>query len=367
MNRKIRVGIIFGGKSTEHEVSIQSARNIIDALDKRKYETVLIEIDKQGRWYPNKYFEASFNENNDRPIQVNSCDEQMAVIPGNMTNQLLGVSTLLSLGKIDVAFPVLHGLNGEDGSIQGLLKLANIPFVGASILGSAVGMDKDVMKRLLRDAGIPIANFMVFDGYSINETNFNTVQEYLGMPVFIKPANLGSSVGVSKVNTEKEFNQALQLAFKYDTKIIIEENINGREIECSVLGNEIATASLPGEILPHHDFYSYDAKYINENGATLKIPAELPMDVIAQIQDYAVKTFKVLCCEGMARVDFFLRDNKEILVNEINTIPGFTKISMYPKLWEISGISYSDLIDRLIQLALERFEKEQKLETSILP
>jgi len=220
------------------------------------------------------------------------------------------------------------------------------------------------MKRLLRDAGIPTAKFLDFDQSSWDKIDFNEVKNQLGLPIFIKPANLGSSVGVNKVKDRNRFEDTVKEAFKYDNKILIEEYIEGREIECSVLGNDNPIASVPGEALPQHEFYSYEAKYIDENGAILEIPANLPAHIIHEIQSLAIKTFKVLCCEGMARVDFFLRDNKEVIVNELNTIPGFTKISMYPKLWEASGISYTELIDRLIQLALERFEREKKLETS---
>ena len=365
MKRKLRVGVIFGGRSAEHEVSLQSAKNIVEAMDKDKYEVVLIGIDKKGRWYLNEESRFLLNENDPKLIRLGSTDEEVVLIPGEGTDQLINISKQQRIGEIDVIFPILHGPFGEDGTMQGLLKLSNIPFVGASILGSAVGMDKDVMKRLLRDAGIPIADFLVLDRHSINEIDFEKVKEKLGLPVFIKPANLGSSVGISKAENEKDFLKATQLAFQYDNKILIEEYIEGREIECSVLGNEDPMASLPGEVIPQHDFYSYEAKYIDENGAALEIPAKLSDDLIKEIQECAVKTFKVLCCEGMARIDFFLTNDNDIVVNEINTIPGFTKISMYPKLWEVSGIPYKELIDRLIKLALERHEKEQKLKSSV--
>lgn len=324
--KKIRVGIIFGGKSAEHEVSVRSAENVIEAIDKDKYEPVLIKIEKSGKWLLN-------NE-----------------------------SRFPSSELIDVAFPILHGPFGEDGTVQGLLKLAGIPFIGSGVLGSAVGMDKDVMKRLLRDAGIPIAKFVVAKEKEV--PNYKDIVESLGSPFFIKPANMGSSVGVSKVTEESEVARAVENAFQYDRKILIEENIQGREIECSVLGNDEPRASIPGEIIPSHDFYSYEAKYIDENGAKLEIPAKLSSELVEKVRELAIKTFRTLECEGLGRVDFFLKPNGEVQVNEINTIPGFTSISMYPKMWEASGISYTELIDRLIQLALERFEKEQKLKTS---
>jgi len=363
MEKKIRVGVIFGGKSAEHEVSLQSARNIIEALDRNKYEVVLIGIDKDGRWYLIQDSGYLLNENDPRLIRLAHTNEEVGLIPGERSNQLINMSRHQSIGKIDVIFPVLHGPYGEDGIVQGLLRLANIPFVGADVLGSAIGMDKDVMKRLFRDAGIRTAKFLVFNRSSISAIDFDEVKNQLGSPVFIKPANLGSSVAISKVKSKDELDEAVSLAFEYDNKILIEEYIEGREIECSVLGNEEPLASLPGEILPQHEFYSYEAKYIDEKGAILEIPVKLPKDVTEQIQDYAIKAFKVLCCEGMARVDIFLKDDNEVFVNEINTIPGFTQISMYPKLWEASGLSYSELIDRLIQLAIERFEREQRLKT----
>jgi D-alanine-D-alanine ligase len=363
--KKIRVGIIFGGKSAEHEVSLQSAKNVLAALDKEKYEAVLIGIDKSGKWYLNEDSKALLNENNPKLIQLNPSDQELALVPGSDSGQLINVSDQSSLGQIDVIFPVLHGTYGEDGTVQGLLKLANIPFVGAGVLGSAVGMDKDVMKRLLKSDDIPIADFVTF-GYGNREAiDYDEVTGKLGLPVFIKPANMGSSVGISKVRNREEFEAAVDNAFQYDTKIIIEENIKGREIECSVLGNAKPVASLPGEVLPQADFYSYEAKYIDEKGAVLEIPARLTELEIKRIQECAVLTYKSLCCEGMARVDLFLKDDGGIVVNEINTIPGFTRISMYPKLWEVSGLPYSKLIDRLIELAVERFEREQALKTNV--
>lgn len=267
-----------------------------------------------------------------------------------------------------MVFPVLHGPYGEDGSIQGLLKLANIPFVGSGVLGSAVGMDKDVMKRLLRDAEIPIADFLSFTCHNKKTINYKSIADKLGLPLFIKPANLGSSVGISKVNDENGFFMAIENAFQYDRKIIIEENITGREIECSVIGNDNPIASLPREIISNtenHEFYSYEAKYIDENEAVLQIPAKLSQEKIEEVKELAILTYKVLCCEGMARVDFFMRQNGELIVNELNTIPGFTAVSMYPKLWEASGKSYTQIITYLIELALKRFEEERQLKTSV--
>jgi D-alanine-D-alanine ligase len=354
--KKIRVGIICGGQSAEHEVSLQSAKNIIEAIDREKYEVAVIGIDKAGRWSP--FNETSFLLHADDPKQITlkEATEFFRLQPGGSDDKWLHVSGAETVGDIDVFFPVLHGPMGEDGTVQGLLKLANKPFVGAGVLGSAVGMDKDVMKRLLRDAKVPIGDFLVLHHDQRDDIHFDEIKTRLGTPVFIKPANYGSSVGIHKVHDEDTFEGALKDAFSFDRKVVVEAFIEGRELECSVLGNSKPMASVPGEIIPRKDFYSYEAKYIDEEGAYLKIPAELKKTIVHQIQDLAVKTFKVLCCKGMARVDFFLKKNNDILVNEINTIPGFTKISMYPRLWKESGIRYSELIDRLIQLALERYE-----------
>lgn len=362
MVSKIRVGILFGGKSAEHEVSLQSAKNVIEALDREKYEVVLIGLDKQGRWLLNDTSEFLLNTSNPKLIKLNAASDSVALIPqsnGKISN-LSGNHADLS---VDVVFPILHGPFGEDGTVQGLLKLANVPFVGAGVLGSAIGMDKDVMKRLLKEAGIPIGKFLVFHAGD-KDLEYDAIAVKLGSTLFVKPANLGSSVGISKVKSSAEFDVATHKAFDYDTKILVEEHIEGREIECSVLGNENPIASVPGEVLPHHEFYSYEAKYIDENGAALEVPAKLSIDIEKKIQDLAIKTFRTLSCEGLGRVDFFLKENGQVLVNEINTIPGFTSISMYPRLWEASGISYSDLIDKLLQLAMERFSREQKLKTT---
>jgi D-alanine-D-alanine ligase len=364
MVKKIRVGILCGGKSGEHEVSLQSAKNIVEAIDREKYEVVLIGIDKSGGWSFLDAHNFLLYPHDPKKIKLIDSVEHLAVIPGESQELSVNLSGALSVGPVDVVFPVLHGPFGEDGTVQGLLRLADIAFVGAGVLGSAAGMDKDVMKRLLRDSGLPIGEFLVVHRSFLKEINFENVSDAVGLPFFIKPANLGSSVGISKVYDRSQFEQACQEAFHFDHKIIIEEFIEGREIECSVLGNEDPIASICGEVIPQHDFYSYEAKYIDEKGAILKIPADLPDPVSKKVRDLAVETFKAVCCEGMARVDCFVKENNEIIVNEINTIPGFTKISMYPRLWEASGISYSDLIDRLIQLALERFEADKRLKTT---
>jgi len=359
--KRTRVGIIFGGKSAEHEVSLQSAKNVFEAINKDKYEPILIGINKSGKWVLGEGSKFILNSGDPKLIKLNESNEKVAIVPqsggeiSNLTKQRVE-------GAVDVVFPILHGPFGEDGTVQGLLKLANVPFVGAGVLGSAVGMDKDVMKRLLRDAGIPIARFIVMrQGENLA---FEDVVGSLGTPFFVKPANLGSSVGINKVKNGNEFNSAIKEALEYDKKIIFEEDIFGREIECAVLGNDEPVASLPGEVIPKHDFYSYEAKYLDENGAELEVPAKLEERTIRKVQDLAIKVFKILECEGMGRVDFFLRPNGEVIVNEINTIPGFTKISMYPKMWEASGISYGNLIDKLITLAIERFNREKRIKTN---
>lgn len=364
MNNKINVGILFGGKSVEHEVSIQSAKNVYDSINKDKYNVIMIGITKDGKWCLAPSIVNGSLSISDANGAINN---PLTLIPGANEKQLFDMETKNLIEKIDVIFPILHGPYGEDGTVQGLLKLANIPFVGPGVLGSAVGMDKDVMKRLLRDSQLPNAKYVVLHKYvdDVPNPTYDEIKTCLGVPFFVKPASLGSSVGISKVRNADEFEFAIYEAFKYDTKLIVEMNIKGREIECSVLGNEKPIASLPGEVSSNHNFYSYEAKYLDEHGALLEIPAKLPEEIVKRIQATAIKAFKVLCCEGMARVDFFLTDEQEIIINEINTIPGFTKISMYPKLWEASGISYSELIDKLIQLALQRFERENQLKTSI--
>ncbi len=362
MTRKIRIGIIFGGKSVEHEVSIQSAKNVFEALDKEKYEPILMGIDKEGNWHLSQ--PEFLIEKSQEAIPLSQAGSDIVLISSQSNQKLMQVENPSLRSGLDVVFPVLHGTYGEDGTIQGLLKLWDIPFVGASVLGSAVGMDKDVTKRLLRDAGVPIAPYRCLTRKDLKTVTFTTLSEEFGVPFFIKPANTGSSVGISKVKNEAGFQEAIENAFRYDRKILCEKYIAGREIEIAILGGETPTASLPGEIIPHHEFYSYEAKYLDENGATLAYPAKLEPSLIRTLQEAALKVFDVLCCEIMARVDFFVTEQGEYFLNEINTIPGFTNISMYPKLWEVSGIGYADLVDRLIKLALERHHLESKLLTS---
>lgn len=359
---KIRIGLVFGGKSGEHEVSIRSAKSIYEALDKNKYDVVLIGIDKAGKWLlaETVRFKA-LAENPKRPAlpYASRTDEILPFTKSNSTH-LISPYTGQNLQTIDVFFPIIHGTYGEDGSIQGLFELLDTAYVGAGVLGSGVGMDKDVMKRLLQQNKIPVGKFKVLKKHEVGDTILNDVIKNLKLPLFVKPANLGSSVGVSKVNNREELQKAVHQAFQYDTKILIEEFIPGREVECSVLGNNSPIASLPGEIVPRHEFYSYEAKYIDENGAKLIIPAKIDLKTTKKIQTMAIKVFQTLECSGMARVDFFLTEKNKVIVNEINTLPGFTRISMYPKLWDASGISYRELLDRLINLAIEK-KKEKDI------
>lgn len=361
---KIRVAIMFGGRSAEHEVSLQSAKNVLASLDLDKYEPVLIGIDREGRWYLNEHSLSLLNENDPRLIQLNHNGTEVALAPSGDGRQLISLRDRTSLPDIDVIFPVLHGPYGEDGTIQGLARLANLPCVGPGVLGSAVAMDKDVMKRLFRDAGIPIADFLVFSESRLPADALDQVADRLGFPVFVKPANMGSSVGISRAGTREELRKALELAFQYDLKAIVEEAVVGREIEVSVLGNDDPIASLPGEVVTPGGFYSYSAKYIDEHGAALSVPAKLSGEEIRAAQDTAIRAYLALCCTGMSRVDLFLKPDGEAVVNEVNTIPGFTRISMYPKLWEASGIGYRELVDRLITLAIEDFERRDSLKTT---
>lgn len=357
----MRIGIIFGGKSVEHEVSLLSALNIINSLDREKYEPVLIGIDRVGVWFLCNHSSIT-NADDPKRIALNTSNARRIIFATGGGGVIASWETGECLDRIDVAFPILHGSYGEDGTVQGLLRFAAVPFVGAGVLGSAVGMDKDVMKRLLREAEIPIARILVIrEGDSVDT---RAIIMELELPLFVKPANAGSSVGVVKVKESSTLSAAISDAFQYDRKVICEEYIPGREIECAVLGGSDVVVSVPGEIIPTHEFYSYEAKYLDENGAKLVIPADLPADTIKKIQELAKKTFQTLECFGMARVDFFVTDRGEIFVNEINTIPGFTSISMYPKLMKVSGIPPQELIDRLIQLAFERSKHEQSLRTT---
>ena len=352
---------MFGGRSGEHEISLRSADSIIRALDPAKYECVPIAITKSGKWL------TSSDATRLLPGAVIEAADTHVAILGDPTET--GLQHLDGSGaperRLDVVFPVLHGTFGEDGTIQGLLEMAGIPYVGCGVLASAAGMDKVIMKQLFREAELPIVGYTSllrtrFEQDS--ESELNRVIEAVGFPCFVKPANLGSSVGISKARDRKSLKEGITVASRYDRKIIVEEGVDAREIEVSVLGNDSPEASLPGEIIPQSaEFYDYKAKYLDDNGARLEIPAKLPHAIVNELQDLAVKAFKAIDGSGLARVDFFiLKDSGKILVNEINTMPGFTSISMYPKLWEASGVSYSELVDRLIALAIERHKENSR-------
>ncbi len=362
---KQRVGVVFGGKSAEHEVSLQSARNILEAIDKSKYEVVLLGIDKQGEWHLNDASGFLLNADNPATIALNRSGENVALVPGSASQQLITRQQAAPLAQVDVIFPIVHGTLGEDGSLQGLLRMANLPFVGSDVLGSAVSMDKDFTKRLLRDAGLKVAPWVSVTQAQRASVDAQAVIDRLGLPLFIKPANQGSSVGVSKVDSIEAFNDALDFAFTFDRKVLIEQGIEGREIECAVLGNEAPEASPCGEVVVHDAFYSYDTKYISANGAHVVVPAAISDEASAAIRAVAITAFQALECFGMARVDVFLTDGGEIIVNEVNTLPGFTNISMYPKLWQAAGLSYSALISRLIELAQERHQQSSQLKSSV--
>ncbi len=365
MRKKIRVGILFGGKSFEHEISLLSARNVIDALDKELFDVVLIGIDKTGKWHLHDASHFLSNSSDSKRVCLDGVKEEVAVVPKDKEKQLVTISGKTLSVPLDVIFPVLHGPNGEDGTVQGLLKLVDIPFVGPGVLSSAICMDKDVTKRLFNHAGLLTPRFLAFKRPSFSTLTFESIAQELDTPFFVKPANAGSSVGVHKVKSAAEFEKVLKESSKYDDKLIFEESIDCREIECSVLGNEEPIASVPGEIIPTHEFYSYAAKYLDANGAHVKVPAELDEPKIKEVQELAIKAFQVLECEGMGRVDFLMRKSDgKLFINEINTIPGFTNISMYPKLWEASGLSYKKLLEKLIDLAIERNSRENKLQVN---
>lgn len=340
---KTNVGILFGGKSKEHEVSLLSASNVMAAMDQEKYNITPIGIDKEGHWY--LYTGAWEN------IKTGAWLQDAEHLEGNFS--LFHYETIKA---IDVFFPVLHGPNGEDGTVQGLLRLLNKPFVGCDVLASAVGMDKVLCKKIFRDAGIPQGNFVDTElSRWKKDPNalIEEVQREIGYPCFIKPANMGSSVGISKAHNRSELVEGIKEAFLYDRKILVEANIDCREIECAVLGNEDPKASVLGEIIPSKEFYDYQSKYEDGDKSALIIPAPLPDEITEQIRNYAVKAFRAIDGRGLSRVDFFVEKNTgEIYINEINTMPGFTNISMYPKLWEKTGINYHDLIVTLIDLAL---------------
>jgi D-alanine-D-alanine ligase len=368
--KKLRVAVVFGGRSAEHEISLLSARFVVQSLDRDRFEPILVGIDKSGRWLLQEEALLLGGARDPRLAKLNQAMPDVALAAHPMAS---GEASLAVTGKgplgVDVVFPVLHGPLGEDGAVQGLLELAGVPYVGAGVLGSAVGMDKDVMKRLLREAEIPILPYVTLRRHEWDRDReaLGDRVAALGFPCFVKPANLGSSVGIRRVKARAELAAAIDHAFEFDTKVVIEQGLDHpREVECSVLGNEDPLASVPGEIVVDHPdgFYSYAAKYIDESGATLRIPADLPPAQQNAVQILAVRTFRALECQGLARVDFFMSQEGDLYVNEINTLPGFTAISMYPKLWEASGVGARELVTKLVELALARGAARAKLRTS---
>jgi len=384
--KKLRVGILFGGRSGEHEVSLLSAASVLKAIDKNKYEVVPIGITKEGRWLTEAHAEGLLRgEKHEEGRHLRAGDPQstpgaavlakgeaVIVPPVPQAHGLVPFESVAPVMQkaidVDVIFPVLHGTFGEDGTIQGLLELADIPYVGAGVLGSAAGMDKDIMKHLFAGAGLPMVKHVtILRGQWEKEPKKVTklVESRLKYPLFVKPANLGSSVGISKAHDRKELGPAIATAADYDRKIVIEEGVGGkkrkaRELECAVLGNDEPRASVVGEIIPGAEFYDYNAKYIDE-GSRPEIPAKISKKQIKQVQEMAVRAFQAVDCSGLARVDFLMDPKSgKIYINEINTMPGFTSISMYPKMWAASGLGYPELIDRLIQLGLERHAEKRK-------
>ena len=368
MSRKIRVAVLYGGRSGEHEVALQSGASVIYHLDKEKFEVVAIGVDKNGKWHlaPPQQLQ---NKTKSLPVFKDEAEVWLPAHTEASEHGLLSLGTEKKSAAFDVLFPVMHGTMGEDGTIQGLFELADVAYVGCGVLASAVGMDKDVAKKLVSMAGVPVAPYLsVKQGeWSLNTVHYkDLVQKEIGYPCFVKPSNSGSSVGIHKVKKPEDLGKSIDDAFRYDTKVLIETAVNAREIELSVLENKNygmpPRVSVAGEVIPQHEFYSYEAKYLDDNGASLKIPSELTSEQLKEAQKIARDVFAALECEGMARVDLFLdKNNGKFYFNEINTIPGFTSISMYPKMWEASGLKYKDLLTELIELAIARHERRKKI------
>jgi len=363
---RVKVGIVFGGRSVEHEISLLSARSVLKNIDTDKYDVFPIFIEKTGTW--RKAFLGNWLDNG-TPEADKESFLSPSLNPKNPVFYEIRGNRIEREHKLDVIFPVLHGTYGEDGTVQGLLELMGIPFVGASVLGSSVGMDKIIMKTVFKETGLPVVRFfgLYFHEWKTNREEIKkTIVQEIGIPCFVKAANLGSSIGITKVKTEKQLDEAMEIAGSFSHRLIVEEAIeNPREVEISVLGNENPIVSLPGEIVPNREFYDYRAKYIEDN-TTLIIPANLDQGLLEKLKTYAIRAFKAIDCSGMGRVDFLIqRGTDKIFVSEINTIPGFTPVSMYPKLWEVSGITFTELISKLIELALERYRTRSRLNTDL--
>ena len=369
----VRVGIVCGGRTGEHEVSLRSAWGIYHAFGRARFEPLLIAIDPSGVWRVGSAEDLLRNPDDPARIHIDSSAEPVIPIGDGEGVVLAGRDSRREVARVDLIFPIVHGTDGEDGALQGLLRLLDVPFVGADVLGSAVAMDKGVMKRLLAQAGLPTARWRELrepPGNSESAALFARLEREWGAPLFVKPAALGSSVGVNRAADAAEFAAALAEAFRFDRKVLVEEAMPGREIECSVLGNLPPSdwppeASLSGEVIPKRGFYSYAAKYLDDDGADLAVPAELDEATTAQVREMAVRVFQALEADGMARVDFFLKPDGGLVVNEINTLPGFTPISMFPKLWEATGLPYPELLERLADLALERHRHRRRLQRHV--
>jgi len=348
---KTKVAILYGGRSVEHGVSINSAKNIFEFIDKGKFEPYPIGISKSGAWY--------YTPSVDKQIDTGS-PITLTLNANNPTFQTQDGKEF----KFDVVFPVLHGTDGEDGSIQGLLKAMELPMVGTGVLGSAMSMSKLITKRLLKEAGVPVTKFKAFTFDKKSSLVFSEIEKEFGLPFMVKAASLGSSVGISKVKSEADFKAAVEEAFRYDEGILIEQYVKGREIECAILGNYPPQASLPGEIIinPKYEFYTFDAKYVDGEAVRIDVPAKLEASIAEKIRELSIKTYQALHCEDFARIDLFLGDDGRIFINEINTIPGFTNSSMYPMMWKERGTSFTDLITKLIDLSRERFERTKRIE-----
>lgn len=347
---KLKIALLYGGRSVEHGVSINSARNIFEYIDKEKYEVIPIGISQQGKWFYTHQVTKEIEKGQPLTVQLD---------PSSPTFRSQSATY-----APDVVFPILHGTDGEDGSIQGLLKVLSLPMVGTGVLGSSMSMSKLVAKRMLKEAGLPVSDFLYCYFSNHTDFSFEKVKKELGLPFMVKSASLGSSVGVSKVKSEADFQKAVEDAFRYDDCVLFEKFIKGREIECAILGNNPPEASLPGEIIisSNYEFYTFDAKYVDGAAVTIQVPAKLDSASVEKIRRYSVKAFQTLACEDFARVDLFLTDSGEVFINEINTIPGFTNSSMFPMMWKERGLSFTELISKLITLAQERHQGSHRIE-----
>lgn len=361
MHTKLHVALIFGGRSAEHEVSLLSARNIIEAIDRQKYNIILIGMNKEGQMFLQEPWPTNPHLQPEKLTLTHHLNDMVTFVPGQHRSLLINVMSKDVMQSVDVVFPILHGAFGEDGILQGLFRFAEVPFVGADVLGSAICMDKDISKRLLRDAGLPIVPFVTLYHRNRHDIDTAALTKEIGLPCFVKPANTGSSIGISKVKHEKDLLAAIDFAFQHDHKVIIEKYIKGRELECAVLGNDDLRSTPPSEITTTHEFYTYEAKYLDPVGTKTFTQADVTADISEKIQTLAKQAFSVVDCIGMARVDFFLTHKNELYINELNTIPGFTNISQYPKMWEAQGLTNTALIDELITLALARFDAQKNL------